>query len=202
MEINNNVGVPDAPGVAREIVYFNDGRIAPKNDSRIYNIIKTVFYTIVIILIIGSFIVGEFLLAGESISVWVCFFIIFCYLIKNGGHERIECPSQLQLFDDYLIFFVPKHHIKAGRDQMEIQKIYYSDVIECEFRTITRKFVICGMIDEVDYGYDKQGNVKSKPCYKKRYDGMIKFYTVFDNEHDFKEIIERNSPLKVRYDES
>ena len=31
---------------------------------------------------------------------------------------------------------------------------------------------------------------------------MIKFYTVFDNEHDFKEIIEENSPLKVEYENS
>lgn len=29
---------------------------------------------------------------------------------------------------------------------------------------------------------------------------MIKFYTVFDYEHDFKQIIESNSPLKVKYE--
>lgn len=48
----------------------------------------------------------------------------------------------------------------------------------------------------------KNGTVNSTPSYQRHYDGMIKFYTVFDYEHDFKEIIEKNSPLKVEYQNS
>lgn len=128
-----------------------------------------------------------------------CVACAMIYLIKNGGHERVECPAQLQFYDEYMIFCVPKHHIKVGKDRMEIQKIYYKDVTRCQFRTNTRKMVICGMLEEIYYKYDKNDNVLNVPCFQKYYDGMIKFYTVFDYEHDFKKIIEENSPLTVEY---
>ena len=173
--------------------------MTPKNDSMIYEIIKKVFIAVVIILIVGNFFFKEFLFADESISIWVCLFIIVGYLVKKGGYERVECPSQLIFYDDYMVFYVPKHHIKRGKDQMEIQKIFYKDVTRCEFRTNTRKMVITGMLEETHYEYDKNNNIKNVPSYHKIYDGMIKFYTVFDYEHDFKEIIEKNSSLKVDY---
>lgn len=183
----------------KEMVFFNDGRIAPKNDSRVYEIIKRIFVAFLVVLIGGSLLFDEFLFAKESIPVWICFVFVIGYLIKNGGHERSECPSQLQFYADYMVFYVPKHHIKVGKDQMEIQKIFYKDVTKCEFRTNTRKMVICGMLEETHYEYDKNDNLQKVPCYHKFYDGMIKFYTVFDFEHDFKKIIEANSPLKVEY---
>lgn len=197
--MDNAINFAEAREQPKEIIFFNDGRMTPKNDSKAYYIIKKIFYAFVVILICGSILFREFLFSGESIGIWVCLFIVLGYLKKNGGHERKECPSQLQFFNDYMIFYVPKHHIRVGKDQMEIQKIYYRDVTKCQFRTNTRKYVICGMLDEIHFKYDKQGAVESTPSYQKRYDGMIKFYTVFDYEHDFKEIIERNSSLKVEY---
>lgn len=183
----------------REIIYFNDGRMAPKNDSKAYEIIKKIFIVFLVALIGGSLLFGEFLFANESVPVCICVVFVAGYLIRNGGHERVECPSQLQFYDEYMVFYVPRHHIKAGKDRMEIQKIFYKDVTECQFRTNTRKMVIYGMVEETYYGYDKKGNIQKAPCFHKQYDGMIKFYTVFDFEHDFKKIIEENSPLRVEY---
>ena len=80
---------------------------------------------------------------------------------------------------------------------MEIQKIYYKDVTKCDYRTNTRRLVIYGMMDLIIYNYNKQGIVEEKPSHQKRADGILSFYTIFDNEHDFKKIIEENSPLKV-----
>lgn len=184
---------------ANEIIYFNDGRMTLVKDSLEYHIIKKIFLAFLVVLAAGSIIFKEFLLAGESISVWVCLFLVVCYLLKNGKYERIECPSQLQFYDDYLVFYVPKYRVNYKKERMEVKKIYYHDVEECEFRTNTRKMCICGMMDEAYYEYDKQGVIEETPSFKKHYEGMIYFYTVFDNEHDFKEIIERNSPLKVEY---
>lgn len=191
--IQNNGETPKA------VVDFIDGRMASKNESTVYTIIKNVFIVFVVILVIGSIIFKEFLFSGESIAVWLCVIIVLGYLIKNGGHERVETLSQLLFFRDYMVFYVPKHHVKKGLDRMEIQKIYYRDVITCEFRTNTRKMVIRGMLDQTYYEYEKNGVVNSTPSYQRRYDGMIKFYTVFDYEHDFKAIIEKNSPLTVVY---
>ena len=200
--MNNIVRFVDKKNEAKEIVVFKDGRMTAKNDSKIYEIMKKIFLIFLIILLVGSFLFKEFLFANESTPIWICLFIVIGYLVKNGGHERVECLSELQFYDDYLVFYVPKHHIKRGKDQMEIQKIFYKDVTRCEFRTNTRKMVICGMLEESHYEYDKNGNVKENPSYHKNYDGMIKFYTIFDVEHNFKQIIEKNSPLKVEYQNS
>lgn len=197
MNENNIINFSHITEKANEIIYFNDGRMSPKSESKVYAVIQKVFIVFLIVWALGSLVFGEFLLAGESITVWICILIILGYLIKNGGHERVECPSELQFYDDYMIFFVPKCHVSVTKYQMESQKIYYKDVTKCQFRTNTRRMVICGMMDEVHFGYDKNGNVESRPNYQKHYDGMIYFYTVFDYEHDFKEIIERNTPLTV-----
>lgn len=97
---------------AKTIINFTDGRMAPKNDTKTYYIIKNIFILFVITLIVGSLLFKEFLFKYESLAVWICFFIVFGYLLKTGGHQRVESPAQLLFYDDYLIFFVPKHHIK------------------------------------------------------------------------------------------
>lgn len=201
-KMDNVISFNEKRKSAKAIITFNDGRMRPKNDTKSYAIIRKFFIIYVLVLIGGSLVFHEFLFAGKSTAVWIFFFIVMGYVLKNGGHERAECQSELQFYDDYLIFYVPKHHISRENDKMEIQKIYYKDVTVCKFRTNIRKMVIYGMIEEINYKYDKNGNLDNVPCYHKNYDGMIKFYTVFDNEHDFKEIIEKNSPLKVEYENS
>lgn len=193
MEVNTSSSSIEA----NEIVCFNDGRMTPKNDTKIYFVIKKAFWIILVLIALGSIVFNEFLLAGESLPIWTCFVVIGGYLLKNRGYERVECPSEIHFYDEYMVFYVPKHHLRQGKDQMEIQKISYCDVTKCQFRTNIRKVEIYGMLEEVHYEYDAQGVVNKTPSYQKRYDGMIKFYTVFDYQHDFVEIIERNTPLKV-----
>lgn len=187
---------------ANESVYFNDGRMAPKNDSKSYLVLKRIFIGVIIAIILLSILFKEFILAEISFPAMLCFVIFLGYICKNGGHERIECSSELHFYNDYMIFYVPKHHIKVEHDQMEIQKIYYKDITKCQFRTNIRKVEIYGMLDETHYKYNKQGVRNNTPSYQKRYDGMIKFYTVFDYQHDFVEILERNTGIKVKLEES
>ena len=188
--------------IANEIIYFNDGRMASKNESKTYAIIKTIFVGFLIILICGSVLFKEFLFSGESIPVWICVFIVVSYLMKNGGHERVECPSQLQFFDTYMIFYVPKYHYKKGKERMDLHKIYYKDVTICKFRANIQKMVICGMMDVSYYEYDKEKRLNKKPTFQKHCNGIIKFYTIFDSEHNFIDIIEKNSPLKIEIENS
>lgn len=186
---------------AKEIVTFNDGIMCRKNDTKIYDVMLKIFLAFVIILIVGSLFFKDFLFGDESIAVWLCFFLVLAYLIKYGGHIRKECPAQLEFYDDYLIYTV-KDHIKLDKDRLEIQKIFYKDVYKCDYRTNTRAVVICGMMEETYYLYNKNGDISNTPSFHKYYDGMIKFYTVFDDEHDFKEMIETNTPLKVEYQDA
>lgn len=195
--MDNIVNINKEKKSAKAIITFNDGRMGNKNETRAYIIIKNIFIVWVLVLIIGSLVFHEFLLGGESTAVWIFFFITLGYVIKNGGHKRVECLSELQFYDDYLIFYVPKYHISRGKDQMEIQKIFYKDVTKCEFRTYANRIVICGMMEESHYKYDKNNNLDNIPCYHKTYDGMITFYTDLDYEHDFIETIETHTPLKV-----
>jgi hypothetical protein len=194
--------IADSNSEANEVVTFYDGRMAPKNESLSYEIAKKLFIAFLLILVIGSLIFKEFLLAGEPVQVWICLIIALLYFVNQGGHERVRCQSQLLFYNDYMIFFVPKHHIKRGKEQMEIQKIYYKDVTVCKYRTVVKKMTIFGLMEEVNYKYDKNGNVSDTACFHKVCNGIIKFYTVFDSEHDFKSIIERNTPLKVEFENS
>ena len=196
--MDNVISFNEKKKSAKAIITFNDGRMGNKNETRTYTIIKIFFIIYILVLIGGSLVFKEFLFAGESTAVWIFFFITLGYVIKNGGHKRVECLSELQFYDDYLIFYVPKYHISRGKDQMEIQKIFYKDVTKCEFRTYANRIVICGMMEESHYKYDKNNNnLDSIPCYHKTYDGMITFYTDLDYKHDFIETIETHTPLKV-----
>lgn len=180
-----------------KVIGFNDGRMALKNNSKLYCIVKGLFTFFLVFLIIESIFWGEFLLVKESLSVWICVAITLAYLVKNGGHERKECYSELQFYKEFMIFYVPKHFIKYNDEKMEYQKIYYKDVIESVYRVNTRKIVIKGQLEEKHYKYITPNLVEENPCYSKKYNGMIKFYTIFDHEHDFKKIIETYTPLKI-----
>ena len=195
--MDNIINFEQAKNHAKEIIYFNDERIAPKNESHLYIIIRNVFIVCIIAILVLSLLFRESLFSEMSISTGLCIFIIAGFLIKKGGYKKIECPSQLQFFDDYLVFYVPKHYIKKGRERMEIQKIYYKDVTKCDYRTNARRLVIYGMMEFTFYDYDKQGKIGNHPSLQRHADSILSFYTVFDNEHDFKKIIEENSPLKV-----
>lgn len=186
----------------KEIVDFNDGIFMPKNESTLYITMKRIFIALIIAVALGSVVFGEFLLAGESILVWTGIFVICGYLIKNGGYERKECPAQLQFYEEYMVFYIPKCHIKKGKDRMEIQKIYYKDITTCKFRTNVQKIVILGRMDVEYYWYDCKGNVNKKPDFQNHCDGIISFYTVFDGKHNFVDIIEKNSPIKVGIENS
>lgn len=84
---------------------------------------------------------------------------------------------------------------------MELSKMYYKDVKLCKYRTVIHKFDIFGIADFEVYYYDKTGGLSQKKPYKNHIDGMIKFYTVFDNR-DFIKIIEENTPIKVQLENS
>lgn len=184
---------------AKEIINFNDGFMMPKYDNKVYDIVRKAILVFIVLIIVGSLLFKESWIADGATEICLCLFIIWIYLNK---HERVECPAQLRFYDDFLVFYVPKRHYRMGYELMEMQKIYYHDVTKCIFRTNVSKMVIFGMMDEVDYKYNSQGMVSDVPSSQKRDDLMIKFYTVFDHEHDFAGIIEKNSPLKVEYQNS
>lgn len=200
--MNNVIDIVSARENAKEIIGFNDGRPVPINDTLTADIYRKLFLGFCAALVVGSIVFKEFLFADESVYIWGCFLVALLAYFKLGKKERRECFSELLFFDDYMIFYVPKHHIKHGNERMEIQRMYYKDVKESEFRTNTRKMCIFGMVDEVHYKYDKNGKLCEKPSYQRRYDGMIFFYTMFAEEHDFKELIERNSTLTIKYSNS
>lgn len=182
-----------------KVIGFNDGRMTPKNETLAYRTVKKLFIFFVVVSLIGSVVFKESFIAEGGISVWICIFITTGYLIKKGGHERKECYSELHFYKEYMVFYVPKHHIGYKNDKMEIQKMYYKDVTKSTFRTNTRKYVIMGKVEETHFKYIND-IVSREPCYHKIYDGMIYFYTVFDFEHNFKEIIEKYTPLVIKED--
>lgn len=98
--------------------------MAPKNDTKTYYIIKNIFILFVIILIVGSLLFKEFLFKYESLAVWICFFIVFGYLLKTGGHQRVESPAQLLFYDDYLIFLYQNIISSSEKTNLKFKKYF------------------------------------------------------------------------------
>ena len=88
--MDNVINFEQAKNHAKEIIYFNDGRIAPKNETTIYVVVKNAFIVCIIATLVLSLLFGESIFSEISIPVWVCVFIIVSFLVKNGGHTRIE----------------------------------------------------------------------------------------------------------------
>ena len=103
--MENVVNFEQTKDHAKEIIYFNDGRMAAKNESTIYVVIKNVFIICIIAILVLSLLFGESIFSEISIPMWVCIFIVVGYLIKNGGHERVECPAQLHFYENMSVLW-------------------------------------------------------------------------------------------------
>ena len=176
------------------VVEFTDGRMYPNNDTWVCYIIHKIFWASVILMLILLLISpkeGQAILGASG----TCLLIVFFYLKKTGGHTRKECTGILKFYDEYIEFISPKHHVHVGYDEMEYQRINYKDVTKCEFRVNERKLVIQGNLHEINWRYRKDGSLKE--TFNKHYNGMIKFYTIFERQLDLVSTIEEHSPLKV-----
>lgn len=184
------------------ILKFNDSMMVPKNETLIKDIAKVLLLIFGIVLLLAIIIFGFGVWKELPGITWIGVFGAFGVLWQQGGYVKRPAPCELWFYDDYLVHHYEKLYYNKKCIRKEYSKFYYKDIKRCLYRTIVNKIVIYGMVEVTYYKYDKNGNIKEKPCHHQKLDGMGYFYTIFEPNIDFVKEIESHCPIKVEYEES
>ncbi len=179
------------------VLKFNDGRMVPKNESTIYIFLKGLFILCIIIIIMNIVIFKESGIRELSFYSIVGLFALGAFVFSKGGYERKECYTEIAFYEERMIVTVPEHYYNKNKINKEVFVMDYSDVKEGIYRPKLGKMDIFGPVDVTFYRYRKNGSLNEKPCYHRKYDGLIKFYNTFEPDIDFVREIEEHSPIKI-----
>lgn len=184
------------------VLKANEGILVPKNRTSKHPL-KVFVLIIVGIIIVGSIIFKDNLFSELSVTakiLLVSIVIGICFL--GEGSERVPSPFEIWFYDDYLIVYREKHYYNRKVTRKEFDKFLYKDIRKCQYRTITKKINIYGIVEGIWYDYNKDGSLPDKPTYHKTTDSICQFYTTEEPEIDFVQEIEKHCPIKVVITES
>ena len=116
----------------------------PKGKRIAFDILKKLFLFVIIGLIVCSVIFGENMFAEMGFSGIVAIVFVAGVLIKNGGHEDVPSPIELQFYDEYLIVYRPKRYLNKHETRKEFAQFYYKDITECEYAEKSKMIRIFG----------------------------------------------------------
>ena len=180
------------------VLKINEAVLMPKEVSRGKRILKTCVWIIVGIIVLGSFIFQDNLLAELS---WPSKIFLIVLAIGFGFYgdkkEYTPSPMELQFFDDYLVLYLPKRYYSNRVTRKEINTMKYADITKCVYKSKSNRIHLYGNGTSVWYNY-KNGTLPEKPTENRTFtQGLIYFNTSLAPEVDFVGEIERNSPLRV-----
>ncbi len=171
--------------------------MALQNESLGYEILKHLLRIFFIIFIIGCIVFRENLLKEMSYGAITCLVLALVYFASAGKQYRAPLECEIRFYDEYFTFEWPKWHYGYNKNRREWQKMYYKDVTECIYRINNQKWDFFGKVEEIHWEYDKAGVMKSEPNYHRTYEGIIKFYAVFAPDINFKEEIQKYTPIQI-----
>ncbi len=176
-----------------------DAELIPVKQKNITKFLKIGVWSIVIILILGSFLFQDNLFLELS---WTSRILLIALAIgvTSFGTKKEYSPSELELqfYDDYIIFYLPKRYYSKRVTRMELIKMNYEDISKCVIDTKNQRVYIYGNGIARLYNYKKDGTLPSEPTdVRNAKDGLMYFDTCFDKETNFKKEIEEHSPIKV-----
>ncbi len=181
---------------------FKEIILVSKNESKTKDIVKF----LVMFFIFGgiglSLLVGENIFSEFSFIVWVCILSGVVYLVKHSGNKQLSSDCELWFYDDRIVQYRPKVYYSKKMTRREYYIFLYKDIEKCWYRTTSGKIDIFGVVEQIFYDYDKNGNLKDKPSYHKTINSMNNFYVTLEPDIDFVKIIETHSPIKVEFRES
>ena len=167
------------------------------NDNKTFRLMIDVLSIMIGLLLIGSVLFFRFSWIGNVL------FILFVISLNLIGNKRRKVPSpfEIRFYDNHLVLYKEKHYYDRKTSNMEFNKIYYSDIKTCQFRTNSQKINIYGIVEKIWYIYNIAGSVSGIPTYHKTVDSICGFYTCASNV-DFVSEIEEHSPIKLDLRES
>ena len=171
----------------------------PTNNNKVFSIIKIATWVIVGAVIIGSLIFQDNLLGEMSWSTRIILILLAIGTLFLGNKkEYFPSPMELQFYDEYLIFYLPKRYYSKRVTRKQINKMMYTDIEKCVYKSKSKRVHIYGGGESIWYNYDKNGNVPLQPDeIRKVSHGLVYFNTTFAVEIDFVKEIEEHSPLRV-----
>ena len=184
------------------VLKFNEAVRMPKNGNGKLGKVKVAVWVIAAIIVIASFVFQENMFKELSSTVRVLLVALCIGTLSVGGSEKVPSEMELQFYDDYLVVFRDKHYYSNSVIRREYDKFAYSDIKRIQFRTVTKRINIFGIVEGIWYNYQKDGSLPQTPTYHKTTDSICYFYTDFASNVDFVSEIETHCPVKVTVDNS
>ena len=177
----------------------NEAVLMPVNQGNGLLVFKICVWIIVALTVLGSIVFQDNLFLELSWTSRIFLIILVIGVTLYGGKkEYFPSPMELQFFDDYLVFYLPKRYYGKHSIGMQIDKMKYSDITKCAYKTRSQRIHIYGDGIATWYNYRKDGTLPDKPTERRNFkEGLIYFDIRLAPEIDFKKEIEMHSPIQV-----
>lgn len=115
----------------------------------------------------------------------------------GGGTKKVSSPFEIRFYDEYLVVYREKRYYSKSVSRKEYDKFFYKDIKKCQYRTVTKRMNIYGIVEGTWFNYKKDGTLPTNPTYHKTVDSICYFYPSEENRVDFVREIESHSPIRV-----
>lgn len=181
------------------VIKTNEAALECVKQNNAIHIFRIGVLIVAAIVLIGSFVFQENLMSEFS---WTtrCLLIVIVVAALLLGRKKKDVPSpiELQFYNDFLILYRPKRIYNKKVARMEINKMRYSEIKKCVYKSKLQRVHIYGTVYATWYNYDNQGVISKVPTYDRVVeDTLCYFSTLFATDIDFKKEIEEHSPIKV-----
>ncbi len=169
------------------------------NGSKALSVLKIAVWVVVAVIVFGSLVFAENLFAEITWTTRILLIVIALGVLFVGRKKQnVESPMELQFFDHYLVVYRPKRYYSKKVTRMEINKMMYSDIFRCVYKSKSKRVHIYGNVSAKWFNYDAHGVIAQTPTYD-RYvkDTLCYFSTRCAQDVDFVSVIENNSPIQV-----
>ncbi len=186
------------------ILKTNEAVLVPVTQNKGITFLKIGVWVVVIIIVLGSLIFKDNLFAELS---WTSRFLLIAIaasvLVIGGKKEDVPSPMEIQFYDEYLILYRPKCYYSKKITRMEVNKMMYSEIKRCVFKTRSQRLHIYGDVIATWYNFNSEGERSQSPTYNRTVkDTLCFFSTLCANGIDFKHEIETHSPVIVTEENS
>lgn len=173
--------------------------LIPKNETTIYLIIKRIVYFVIGVIVIGSILLHENLLAELSGTSKVILFVLVVHVITKGGHIQTAIPFEIWFYDDYMIVYREKVYYSKNDQRKSYDKFFYKDIHKIQYQKKSNRINIFGITEWKYYKYKKDGTLPDKPTKHRKVDGSCYFYPIKEDGIDFVGILEKYTMMKMEF---
>ena len=178
------------------VIRATEAVVADKYDSKLLRIMRTITCVIVVIVIVATILFQENIFMALSFRGKIILIGLVVMTISTSGTIRIPSEFELQFYDEYFILYREKFPYNKNFSRKEIEKMYYKDVKEFQYRQQSKRINFVGVNEGIYWEYKEDGTLSAQPSYHKTTDSILYFYTEF-SDVDFIKEIEEHSPLRV-----